>query len=108
MRRKRCNHWSEKRALLMFPQLSKQAMLTGNDVKKILSTTFITEPMAKQTRMGISSRKFLNPQPISSTIPCSHSVARETHIIDIQDKPKPETTPSTTIITKKHPSPPKP
>jgi hypothetical protein len=38
-------------------------MLKGKDVNKILSTTFITEPMTKKPRMGISLRKVLNPNP---------------------------------------------
>jgi hypothetical protein len=92
----------------MFPQLPEKAMLTGKDVNEILSVAFITEPMTKKPRMGISPSKVLNPQPISSTIPRTRSMARATHIIDIQDDPEPDTTPSTTIITEKPPSPPQP
>jgi hypothetical protein len=111
----------KKRTLPMFPQLPEQAMLTGKDVNEILSVAFIGDPLAKKPRMGISPSKVLNPQPISSTIPRTRSVARATHIIDIQDDPEPDTTPSTTIITeqphhhhnpshhlKKSPSHPKP
>jgi hypothetical protein len=98
----------KKRTLPMFPQLPEQAMLTGKDVNEILSVAFITEPMAKKPRMGISPSKVLNPQPISSTVPRTRSVARATHIIDIQDDPEPDTTPSTTIITEQPPSPPQP
>jgi hypothetical protein len=98
----------KKRTLPMFSQLSKQAMLTGKDFNGILSTAFITDPMAKKTRMGISPSKVLNPQPFSSTIPRTRSMARATHIIDIQDDPEPDITPYTTIITEKPPSPPQP
>jgi hypothetical protein len=67
----------------MFPQLPEQDMLRGKDVNEIMSAALIIEPMNKKTRMGISPSKVLNPQPISSTIPCTRSVARATHIIDI-------------------------
>jgi hypothetical protein len=82
-------------------------MLTGKDVNEILSVAFITEPVAKKTRMGISPRKVLNPQPISSTVPRTRSVVRATPIIHIQDDPEPDTHPST-IITEHPPSPPQP
>jgi hypothetical protein len=97
----------KKRTLSVFPQLPEKAMLTGKDVNKILSIAFITEPVAKKLRTGISPSTVLNPQPISSTIPHTRSVARATHIIHIQDDPEPDTTPST-IITEKPPSPPQP
>jgi hypothetical protein len=48
----------KKRTLSMFPQLPEKAMLTGKDVNEILSVAYITEPVAKKTRMGISLRKF--------------------------------------------------
>jgi hypothetical protein len=92
----------------MFQQLPEQAMLTGKDVNEILSVAFIRNPMTKKPRTWISPSKALNPQPISSIVPRTRSTAQETHIIDIQDDPNLDTTPSTTIITEKPPSPPKP
>jgi hypothetical protein len=91
----------KKRILAMFPQLLELAMLIGKDVNEILIITFIIGLVTKKLGTRISSSKVLNPNPISSTIPRTLSVTRATHIIDIQDNPKPETTPSTTIITKK-------
>jgi hypothetical protein len=78
-------------------------MLTSKDVNDIISASFITQAVAKKTRTGISPSKVLNPQPISSTIPCTHLVAQACHIIDIQDDPKPATNPYTTIITEQPP-----
>jgi hypothetical protein len=98
----------KKRTLPMFPQFLEQSMLTGKDVNEILSIAFIRDPLAKKPRMRISPVNVLNPQPISSTIPCTQSTARESHIIDIQDDPDPDNTPSTTIITKQPPLPPQP
>jgi hypothetical protein len=56
----------------MFPQLPEKSMLTGKDVKKIFSTAFLIELMAKKYKMGISPSKVLNPHPISYTIPSTH------------------------------------
>jgi hypothetical protein len=75
---------------------------------KSSALSFIRDPLAKKPRMGISPVKVLNPQPISSTIPHTRAMARATQIIDIQDDPEPDTTPSTTIITEQPPSPPQP
>ena len=90
----------------MFLQLLEKAMLIGKDVKQILSASFIGDAMDKKPMTGISPSKVLNPQLISSTIPRTRAVSRETQIIDIQDDPEPDTTPSTTIITEKPLSPP--
>jgi hypothetical protein len=98
----------KKRTLPMFPHLPKKSMLTGKDFNEILSVAFIGDPLSKKPRMGISPSKVLNPQPISTTIPCTRSLARAYHIIHIQDDPAPNTTPSTTIITEQPPSPPQP
>jgi hypothetical protein len=64
----------KKRTLSIFPQLPEKAMLTGKDVNEILSVVFITEPVAKKFRTGVSPRKVLNPQPLSSVIPRTRSV----------------------------------
>jgi hypothetical protein len=88
----------------MFLQLQEKMMLTGKDVNKILSVSYITYLIAKKTRMGISSRNVLNPQPISSTIPLTLSVVRVDPIIHIQYDPEPDTHPST-IINEHPPSP---
>jgi hypothetical protein len=98
----------KKRTLPMFPQLPEKAMLTGKDVNEILSAAFIRDPLAKKPRMGLSPVNILNPQSISSTIPRTRAMTRVTQIIDIQDDPEPDTTPSTTIITEQPPSPPQP
>jgi hypothetical protein len=95
----------KKRTLPIFVQLPEQAMLIGKDVNEIISIAFIGDTMAKKPKTGISPSKVLYPQPISSTIPCTRSMARESHIIDIQDDPKLDTIPSTTIMTKQPPSP---
>jgi hypothetical protein len=73
----------KKRTLSMFPQLLEKVMLTGKDVKKILSAAYITEPIAKKTRMGISLSKVMNPQPIPSTVPHTRSIVRVAPIIHI-------------------------
>jgi hypothetical protein len=82
-------------------------MLAGKDVNAILSVEYIIEPIEKKTRMGISLRKFLNPQPISSTIPHTRLAVQVAPIIHIQEDPEPDTHPST-IITNPPPSPPQP
>jgi hypothetical protein len=83
-------------------------MLTGKDANEILNVAFIIEPMTKKPRTRISPTKVLNPQPISSTIPRTRSADRAGHIIDIQDDPEPNTTPSTTVIIEKPSSSPQP
>jgi hypothetical protein len=99
----------KKRTFPMFPQLPEKAMLTGKDVNDILNVSFIGDPLVKKPRTGLSPVKILNPQPISSTIPRTRAMTRVAQmIIDIQDDPEPDTTPSTTIITEQPPSPPQP
>jgi len=81
-------------------------MLIGKYVNNILSDTFIEDPLAKKPRTRLSQVKVLNSQSISSTIPRTRATTRVTQIIDIQDDPEPDTTPSTTIIIEQPPSPP--
>ena len=89
----------------MFSQLPEQAMLKGKDVNKILSATFIRELVVKNLRTGVSLSKVLNPQPISSIVPRTRSMVRETPIIHIQDETKLDTFASS-IITEHPPLPP--
>jgi hypothetical protein len=85
--------------------LSDKALLTGKDVNEILSSTFIKKIVAKKFRTWVLPRKVMNPKPLSSIIPHTHSVVLAAPIIHIQDDPEPNTLPST-IITEKPPSPP--
>jgi hypothetical protein len=99
----------KKRTFPMFPQLLEKAMLTGKDFNDILNVSFIGDTLVKKPRTRLSPMKIQNPQPISSTIPHTRAMNRATQmIIDIQDDPEPDTTPSTTIITEQPPSPPQP
>jgi hypothetical protein len=66
---------------------------------------FIIELVAKNLITRVSSRKVLNPQPISYVVPLIHSVVRETPVIHIEEDPELDTLPST-IVTKHPPSPP--
>jgi hypothetical protein len=74
-------------------------MLSGEDVNQILSVVFINEPMVKKPRTRVSPNKPLNPQPIASVVPHTHSVVKESPIIHIQDDPEPETFPSTRTMS---------
>jgi hypothetical protein len=58
-------------------------MLTSEDVNKILSDVFVTEPMVKKPITGVSPSKPMNPQPISSTIPHTCAIVRVGPIIHI-------------------------
>jgi hypothetical protein len=96
----------KKRMLPMFPQLPDQVVLLGKDVNDILVVSFITDPLVKKPRTGLSPVNIMNPQPISSTIPHTRATTRATQtMIDIEDDPEPDTTASTTIITEQPPSP---
>jgi hypothetical protein len=90
--------------LSIFQPMPNKVMLTGADVNEILSVSFSTEPVEKNLITGVSSSKFMNPQPIASVFPHSHSVVRETPIIHIQDDPEPDI-PTSTIIIEHPPSP---
>jgi hypothetical protein len=72
-----------------------------------MSITFIIDPISKKFRTGVSLRKVLNPQQLSSIVPHTLSMVQEAPIIHIQNDLEPNTHPST-IITKYPPSPPKP
>jgi hypothetical protein len=83
----------KKRMLSIFPQLPDKAVLTGEDVNKIPSVSFSTEPLVKKIITGVSPSKVLNPQPIAYVVPHTRSVVRETPVKHIQDDSGPDTFP---------------
>jgi hypothetical protein len=97
----------ERRKIPTLRQLPDDVMLSGADVNQILGVVFGTEPLVKRPRTGVSPNKPLNPQPLASVTPRTHTAVKATTIIDIQDDPEPETFPST-FVTEHPPSPPPP
>jgi hypothetical protein len=82
-------------------------VLSGADFNQILGVVFGTEPLMKRPRTRVSPNKPLNPQPLASVTPCTHTTVKATTIIDIQDDLEPETLLST-FFTEHPPSPPPP
>jgi hypothetical protein len=73
----------KKRTLSVLHPLLDKAVLTSEDVNKILSAVFVTEPTMKKLRTGVSPNKPLNPQPIASIIPCTCATVKTSPIIHI-------------------------
>jgi hypothetical protein len=97
----------KKRTIPVFHPLPDKVVLTGEDVNEIPSVAFNIEPVVKKLINEVLMSKVLNPQPIASVVPRSHSTVRTTPIIHIQDEPEPDAFPST-ILTELPPSSPKP
>jgi hypothetical protein len=74
----------KKKTLLMFPQLSDQAILSSKGVNDSLSTSFIGDRLDKKLKTWLSLVNIMNPHPISSTIPRTRASTRATQtMIDI-------------------------
>jgi hypothetical protein len=79
----------KKITLLMFPQLPEQAMLIGKDVNEIISIAFITDPVDKNLRLGIS--------PNQGSEPPTPIIRQPLHSLNGQDDPEADTHISTII-----------
>jgi hypothetical protein len=72
-------------------------VLSGKTINDILVVSFTGEVPAKNPRTNVSPAvipaKVINPQPISSALPCTRETTHASHnVIDIVDDPEPDPT----------------